>query len=71
MNKITEEFKKLGMSASYHYADDSGKEWRLADSDKKQALELFDNNPDLQDEMRTAARGFLWSLKQSRPEADK
>ena len=71
MNKITEEFKKLGMSASYHYADDSGIEWGHANLDKAKALKLFDDNPDLQDEMRVASRDFLWSLGSSRPKVDK
>ena len=28
--EILEEFKTYGMDASYHYADDSGQEWKFA-----------------------------------------
>ena len=56
-----EQFKTHGMSASYHYADDSGKEWNLGDAEKAKALAVFDENPDHQAEMREVAKGFLWA----------
>lgn len=67
MDNILKEFKRLGEKASFHYADDSCKEWDLASSAESQALHLFDNNSHLQDEMREIARGFLWSLERKRP----
>ena len=59
---IIEQFLKLGRDASYHYADDSGAEWDRGGSFKKQAMDLYDAHPDLQDEMLEKA-DFLWSLK--------
>ena len=69
MNSVTETFKKHGVWASYHYADDSGKEWVHGYTEKKLALIIFDDNPDLQAEMREIATDFLWSLKSERPES--
>ena len=65
MNTI-EQFRELGNTASFHYADDSGKEHQLGAEAERQALELFDNYPDQQDEMREVANGFLWSLSMAR-----
>ena len=59
---ILENFKELGEKASYHYADDSGKEWSLGNKAKLECLEIFDANPDLHNTMRAIAKGFLWSL---------
>lgn len=67
MNEIVEAFVKLGMQASYHYADDSTAEWKLGGQAKAKALELFDANPELQEEMRKEAVGFLWSISMERP----
>ena len=61
MTKL-EDFDYLGRTASYHYADDSCGEWKLGDIAKEAAIELFKANPDLQEEMREIAKGFLWSL---------
>ena len=60
-------FKRHASRASYHYADDSCKEWDLAKQDKDAALKLFDDNPDMQEEMREMAKGELWSLSSERP----
>lgn len=65
------EFERLGNKASYHFADDSTGEWDLAYKAKRQALELFDANPDLQDQMRETAKGFLWPLNHDRPVSSK
>lgn len=67
MNDTLIKFKRHASRASYHYADDSGKEWGLAKQDKDAALELFDANPDMQDEMRSMAKSELWSLNSERP----
>ena len=69
MTDILTQFKDLGISASCHYADDTGGEWRYGDRDKRSALRLFDDNPASQDAMREIAAGFLWSLKMDRPES--
>jgi len=68
MNKIIDEFKKHAKKASYHYADDSCREWKLADAEMAKALKIFDDNPSLQVEMREAASGELWRLERERPE---
>ena len=62
MDEILKEFTELGQTASYHYADYTTKEWSLGDTAKRAALKLFDNNPELQAQMRVIARNFLWSL---------
>lgn len=69
MPDLFEKFQALGHKASYHYADDSTKEWVFGDKAKYEALELFDNaTPSLQKQMRDIAKGFLWSLTMERPE---
>ena len=60
------EFDFAGMQASFHYADDTGAEWNKADEFKQRAIELFDENPDLQPQMREASKNFLWSLSMER-----
>lgn len=60
-------FKRHASSASFHYADDSCKEWGLAKQDKNDALKIFDENPELQNEMREIAKDELWSLSNERP----
>ncbi|HLF12078.1 MAG TPA: hypothetical protein VJA26_12765 [Gammaproteobacteria bacterium] len=66
-NEIVEAFKNLGNTASYHYADDSTKEWNLGHKAEDEALAIFDANPNLETELRSVARGFLWSLTSKRP----
>ena len=56
------EFKRLGDSASFHFADDSCKEWGLAITDEAKAIAIFKSNPELQAEMTVISKGFLWSL---------
>ena len=67
MSQLLDNFKKAGMSASYHYADNTGKEWGAAHKLERECLNMFDANPDSQDEMREIAKGFLWSLNSTRP----
>jgi len=62
MNEV-EEFKDHGMQASYHFADDSGGEWQQGYNHEREAMKLYDDNPDLQEEMMKISKGFLWSLK--------
>jgi hypothetical protein len=62
-----DQFKAYGMSASFHYADDTCKEWDLADRDKRNALRMFDRHLRLQPAMREIAKHFLWSLNNERP----
>ena len=62
---IVEQFEYIGRTASYHYADDSGREWSDGDKLKRVAVAIFEDNPELQAEMREVAKGFLWSLPES------
>ena len=61
-----DEFNKWARKASFHYADDTTKEWHLGDEAKRKALKIFDENPELQGEIRENFRE-LWSLKRERP----
>lgn len=62
MNDLVEQFNTLGQSASYHYADDSGKEYGLGVAKEREAMVLFHAHPELEDQFREKANGFLWSL---------
>lgn len=70
METILEKFAKHARAASYHYADDSCKEWGLAKQQLDAALQLFDGHPELQAEMREAAKDELWSLSMERPQGE-
>jgi|LakMenE18May11ns_1017448.scaffolds.fasta_scaffold7886793_2 hypothetical protein len=61
MNTLAK-FEELGNRASFHYADDSCKEWDLARDCKDQAEELFVQHPELREEMIKISKGFLWTL---------
>jgi len=63
-----EQFKELGMLASFHFADDTCQEWGQATTAKNKALKIFDDNPALQPELRKVATGFLWTLSLDRPQ---
>jgi len=67
MNDILTKFIHHAHLASYHYADDTCREWDLAKQDKDAALKIFDDNPDMQDEMRKLASIEIWSLSTERP----
>ena len=56
-------FRELGVSASVHFADDSGKEWGQGRKDEAEAMKLYHDNPGLKSEFEAIAKGFLWSLK--------
>ncbi len=59
---VVDEFVRLGNLASYHFADDSGKEWSDGFAAKAEAMKIYHAHPDLQAEMEKHAQ-FLWSLK--------
>lgn len=67
LEELGAEFKRLGGVASYHYADDSTKEWGEGDKAMKSALKIFDEHPEFQWKFRELAKGFLWSLTSYRP----
>lgn len=60
MTSPLEEFASQARSASFHYADDSAKEWGLARKCKARCEELYKNNPDLREEMVQISKGELW-----------
>jgi hypothetical protein len=62
-----EDFEKAGSWASYHYADEYTEEWKKGDEEKAKALKIFDDNPELEVEMRQIAINFLWSIDRERP----
>ena len=67
MPSIVDVFRYVGDKASYHYADETTKEWGLARKMEKIALMIFDACPEHRATMREVAKGFLWSLKTQRP----
>lgn len=62
MQTILEQFEKHASSASFHYADDTCKEWDLADREKAAAMELYSQHPELRDEMRVIINKQLWRI---------
>ena len=60
--KILEEFKTYGMDASYHYADDSGQEWKFAYPLVDKCIKLVKEHPELHEEMREIAKRFIFSM---------
>ena len=69
MNEILTKFDDWGRQASFHYADDTASgEWRLGSNLEARCLKLFDENPELQPEMRKLAKSFLWTLSLKRPQ---
>lgn len=62
-NETLDKFQKLGMDASYHFADDTGKEWGIGFELQREAEAIFAANPDLHQQMREISKKFLWSLK--------
>ena len=59
---ILSSFEQRGKSASYHYADDSGKEWRLGALERDKALDIWRKHKYLTEEMKVIGKGFLWSF---------
>ena len=53
-------FKHYGMKASYHYADDSTKEWRYGDMAKDKAYKIAAAYPQCEEQFKEVAKDFLW-----------
>ena len=60
--EILENFKTCGMDASYHYADDSGKEWHLAYPLVDKCMKLVKEHPEFHEEMREISKKFIFSM---------
>lgn len=56
------QFAKEGRDASYHYADDSGKEWQQGALARDRAIAIWQKNKHLTEKMLYLARDFLWSF---------
>ena len=63
--EILEEFKKCGLDASYHYADDTGKEWHLAYPLVEKCMKLAKEHIELHPEMAEIAKNFGQSIDDS------
>ena len=66
--EILEQFKKAGLDAFYHYADDSGKEWHLAYPLVDKCMKLVKEHPELHEEMKEISKKFIFSM--TFPEGD-
>jgi hypothetical protein len=53
-------FGKYAAAASYHYADDSTKEWVLARRAKDNAMKVYRAHPDLWEQMDAIGKDQLW-----------
>lgn len=63
-NKTLEKFCKLGKDASYHFAAEGSSEWKLGYPLQTEAQKMYDEaDPEMKEEMRKIAGGFLWMLK--------
>ena len=60
--KILENFKTYGMDASYHYADDSGQEWKFAYPLVDQCMKLAKEHVELHTEMAEIAKHFIFAM---------
>ena len=60
--EILEKFKTYGMDASYHYADDTGQEWKVAYSLVNKCIKLVKEHPELHEEMKEISKKFIFSM---------
>ena len=60
--EILEEFKKCGLDASFHYADDSGQEWKFAYPLVSKCMKLAKEYPELHPEMAEIAKNFIFLM---------
>ena len=60
--EILENFKTYGMDASYHYADDSGQEWKFAYPLVDKCIKLVKEHPELHEEMKEISKKFIFSM---------
>jgi len=59
MIEIIEDFRKNASSASYHYADDSCREWGHAKECVRKCRELLHNHPEHREEFLEIAKTQL------------
>jgi hypothetical protein len=58
--EVLEQFKSLGMKASFHFAAEYPNEDQQAYSAKYKAMELFKEHKNLREDMARIAKGFIW-----------
>lgn len=59
---ILRDFERAGKNASFHFADDSGREWHLGYAERDKAIALWRGNKHLTQEMLEIGKHFLWSF---------
>lgn len=57
-----EEFRKYANAASFHYADDTCKEWDEASRFENRAMQIYHENPDHHEEMNKIGKSQLWGM---------
>ena len=60
--EILEEFKTYGIDAYYHYADDSGQEWKFAYPLVDKCMKLVKEHVELHPEMAEIAKHFIFLM---------
>lgn len=61
--QILARFKEMGMAASYHFADDTGAEWRRGSALSGRAIRLAKAHPELREQFLEIGKKFLWNLQ--------
>ena len=61
MSDSIEDFWRLARKASFHFADDTTKEWHLGSSAEKEACAMLRRNPEWRDEV-VEKFSELWRL---------
>ena len=60
--ELLEEFEQAGRDASYHYADDSGAEWKFAYPLVDKCMKLAKEHPELHPQMREISKRFIFDM---------
>lgn len=63
MNDLVEKFKTLAGQASFHYADDSCKEWGQARECEYECRYLWERHPELRKEFEKIMAKQLWVMR--------
>lgn len=59
---LLELFRCLGEKASYHFADKTRLEWRQGEDSKNKAIQLYEDHPELQQQMNNIFKAFSWDI---------
>lgn len=70
-SKAVQAFKRECSQASFHYADDTGREWHLGNTHNRLAQEIFDKaSPEDQAEMWAEKGRYMVSISDTRAKAE-